>query len=696
MITKMFNLETLIKMLSYPANKLSPRINNMIFMFIFFVPLIFFACSNRHKDDDHPEYFAPVFKKVDTAQYGKKEEVLAYLDSVFYAFPNPGPGDIFSYDSIKCDQISFAKHDYFKAMSYADSMLALSEGRMNDDVMAKRYSWALYAKGDCFRHLKRYDEALRYYVSAQQIVMNYVKDKCNIAKYDGNIALLMYAQQKYQLAASYFLKQHNDFRNSCQQGEYRNVMDLEASLNNAALSYLKAGMLDSAWYFQSEAIDIIEKNQSGFPDKYSNSMYAKAVIYGDQAEVLSRKGKFAEAENLYKKSIEGSIAADLPYAQSTQARLAELYLKQGNKQLLNETLLKLKRSLDTLNDESERMKWLNLKTKYFVLDNQIDSAFVYQKRFDDLKDSVDIKDKKFSNEDVGKTFENLELKYSNEVLQKESKLKNLYLAISILIFIMAGSIAILIWYNLKREKKLNLQVQQKNKELEKAFASLEQSHAENTRIMRIVAHDLKNPISAIQNIMHALLQKEKLESQRDMFSAIQSSCNDSMSLIKDLLEERKEQIKKTQELLDVGNLLESCVQLLQAKADEKKQKLKLQADHVEMRINRQKMWRAMSNVINNAIKFSSPRSLISIKLQKRENAVLFSVEDSGMGIPEELKDKIFDLSEDAIRPGTEGEKSHGLGLAITKKIVEEYKGKLWFERKKDEGVIFFIELPFNV
>ncbi|HLK29769.1 MAG TPA: tetratricopeptide repeat-containing sensor histidine kinase [Puia sp.] len=662
-------------------------------MLISVIALFSFACSSQHNNDSHPEYFVPVLKKVDTIQYAKKDEALAYLDSVFYAFPNPGVGDIFSYDSIKCDQISFAKHDYYKAMSYADSMIALSEGKMNDEVMAKRYSWALYAKGDCFRHLKRYDEALRYYLSAQQIVLNYAKDKCNIAKYDGNIALLMFAQEKYQLAASYFLKQHNDFQNSCKQGDYRNVMDLEASFNNAALSYLKAGMLDSAWHFQNEAIKVIEENEPGFPDRHANSTYAKAVIYGDQAEVLSRKGRFAEAEDLYKKSIEGSIAADLPYAQSTLARLAELYLNQGNKKLLKETLVKLKHSLDTLSDETQFMKWLNLKTKYFVSNNQIDSAFIFQKRYDDLKDSVDLRDKKFATEDVGKTFENLELKYSNEVLQKEGKLKNLYLAISILVFIMAASIAVLIWYNLRRAKKLNLQVQQKNKELEKAFNSLEQSHAENTRIMRIVAHDLKNPISAIQNIMHALLQKEKLESQREMFAAIQASCNDSMSLIRDLLEERKEQLKKTKELIEVGNLLESCVQLLQAKADEKKQKLKLQAEHFEMMINRQKIWRVMSNVINNAIKFSPAKSLIDIRLSKTGDKALLSITDNGIGIPEKLKDKIFDLSEEAIRPGTDGEKSYGLGLSISKKIVEEHQGKLWFESTEGEGSVFYVELP---
>ena len=258
---------------------------------------------------------------------------------------------------------------------------------------------------------------------------------------------------------------------------------------------------------------------------------------------------------------------------------------------------------------------------------------------------------------------------------------------------MAATIAVLVWYNLRRAKKMNMQIQHKNDELQKAFSSLEQSHNENTRIMRIVAHDLKNPISAIHNMVHSLLQKEYLAPQKETLEVIRASCINSIALIKDLLDEKKQQQDTRKELVDMSGLLEHCVQLLQAKADEKKQILKLHAEHADVMINRQKIWRVVSNIINNAIKFSQENSVININLQKKDTNVLLSVHDNGIGIPQELKSKIFDLSGEATRSGTVGEKSYGLGLSISQKIVEEHNGKLWFESKDGEGSVFYVELP---
>ena len=662
---------------------------------IWFCSLFLFVpgCSYNNKDVRHSQYFDPFFSIVDTAPFSKKTEALALLDSAFRSFPNPTEADIFSYDSIKCDQLSFVRLDYIGASAYADSMLLLVGDRINNETNAERYSWALSAKGDCFRHMKRFEEALRDYKQAQNIVLNYVKNKCKLAKYDANIALLMFEQEKYLLAAPYFLKQYDDLKKECIKDDYRHLMDLEASLNNAALSYLEAGLLDSALHYETEAINIIEANENKFPEKHSNTIYAKSVIYGDQGQVLFKKGRYAEAEELFKKSIIGSESMDQPYSQIIQGRLANLYFANGNNKLLQKTMAGLKRSLDSLPHESVLLTWMDLKIKYFSNHMQIDSAFAYQLKYDAIKDSVNARNKKFASEDVGKVFENLELKYTNDLLVKESKLKNLYLVVSILILLMAATVAIFVWYNLRREKKLNHQVMQKNVELERSYASLEQSHAENANIMRVVAHDLRNPISAIQNIMHALMKNEQLESQREMFSVIQASCNNSMALIKELLEERKQMLKKTKEPIDINKLIENCVQLLQAKADEKKQKLKYYGMPAEINANRQKIWRVISNLINNAIKFSYNKSSIIIRVEKIGNGVCISVEDHGIGIPENLKKQIFELSQDKIRSGTEGEKSHGLGLSISKKIVEEHHGKLWFESEEGKGSVFYVELP---
>lgn len=642
--------------------------------------------------DRHPEYFNFFIKRADTIKSDKKEQALFSLDSALRAFPDPGNGDVFSVDSMKCVLYGFPIKNYSKALLYADSMFLIDNGSYRTEEEAERTTWALFAKAYCYRLIPDYSAALNYFLAGQEIGSRHVKHQCDLEKFEAGVGYLFYAQGKFQLAASHFLKQHEFIRNNCNNNDF--VDDFRLSYADASVSYLMAGMMDSAWFYAIETLKILDDQEKKFPERAAYLDYARSVVYSFQADVMSQKGIGEKAEELYKKSIEGTKVLDFAFSEYEKLSLSKFYLKNNEIKKFNTVLAEIKRSLDTLPDDPLLAKWLNLKATYFANAKNHDSAFYFQMQYNKVNDSIDTKNKGFGALDIRNEYENLELKYFHESLEKEASLKNLYLIISLLVFMMAISIATIVWFNFKKMTKLNLRIQQKGIDLQKAFSSLEQSHAENTRIMRIVAHDLKNPMSAIQNVVHSLLQKEKLESQREMFIAIQSCCNDSMSLIKDLLEEKKDQ-RKEKEHVEISELLQNCVQLLQSKADEKKQKLNFRADHVEMIISRQKIWRVMSNLISNAIKFSPIRSVIDIKLEKNTDKILLSVSDRGIGIPENLKTKIFEMSDEAVRPGTEGEKSYGLGLSISKKIVEEYNGKLWFESKESEGSVFYVELPVS-
>jgi len=253
-------------------------------------------------------------------------------------------------------------------------------------------------------------------------------------------------------------------------------------------------------------------------------------------------------------------------------------------------------------------------------------------------------------------------------------------------------------YELKHVQELmnlNLEIQQKNTDLQNAFTSLEQSHNENNRIIKVVAHDLRNPISGINNLVNSLLKKQLPEELKEVLGIIRYACGNSIALIKDLLAEKKELRDIQKEMVDLGKLLQQCVELLQIKADEKNQQLSLKTEHVIVMLNRQKIWRVISNIINNAIKFSPENAVINIHLKRKKDTVLLSVHDNGIGIPAELHDKIFELAPEASRTGTAGEESHGLGLSITQKIIEEHHGKIWFESEAGEGSVFYVELPYS-
>jgi two-component system sensor histidine kinase VicK len=111
-------------------------------------------------------------------------------------------------------------------------------------------------------------------------------------------------------------------------------------------------------------------------------------------------------------------------------------------------------------------------------------------------------------------------------------------------------------------------------------------------------------------------------------------------------------------------------------------------------LNQNKFSRVLNNLLGNAIKFSHRKQqiLVSADVQTERGTIIIKVQDSGIGIPEDLKSMIFDKFTKAGRKGTEGEKSLGLGMSIVKRIVELHNGRIWMESKENIGTTIFIEL----
>lgn len=265
------------------------------------------------------------------------------------------------------------------------------------------------------------------------------------------------------------------------------------------------------------------------------------------------------------------------------------------------------------------------------------------------------------------------------------------LALSILscvAFLLAIAMIISIRKHLRRTK-------QQNSKMKEALTALEQSQAENAQMMRIVAHDLRNPIGGMHSIASMMLEEPgRSEEDRTILDLIKTSSQHSLELIENFLQLQfsSEELKK--EPVDIAEMLKYCVALLKSKADAKKQQLSLEIVPAVIAASREKLWRVVSNLIANAIKFSPDNAQIKVKMMQAEHGIRIWVQDEGIGIPAEMSEKIFDLFTEAKRPGTAGEQPFGMGLAISKQIVEAHNGKIWFESNKRGGTTFFVDLPF--
>ena len=111
-----------------------------------------------------------------------------------------------------------------------------------------------------------------------------------------------------------------------------------------------------------------------------------------------------------------------------------------------------------------------------------------------------------------------------------------------------------------------------------------------------------------------------------------------------------------------------------------------------MAINKDRFSRAIENLLSNATKFSRKDDTITISTRCSGGPVVISVADTGIGIPQELRDKIFEPFTKAGRAGTADEKSIGLGLSMVKKTVHLHGGNIRFESEVGKGSTFFIQL----
>jgi signal transduction histidine kinase len=234
-----------------------------------------------------------------------------------------------------------------------------------------------------------------------------------------------------------------------------------------------------------------------------------------------------------------------------------------------------------------------------------------------------------------------------------------------------------------------------NAELQQALVEMEESTTTNSRMFQVIAHDLRSPMAAIVGLSGFMIDEHHL-SQEDMevVSLIHTSAVDSLKFINEILDQETAKMEMKKEAVDLHLLLTYCIAQLKYKAHEKSQEIKLESTTtVKLRLNREKIWRVVINLISNALKFSPHKSTVTIALNLADEKAIISVEDRGIGIPEHLSDQIFGVSAARKREGTAGEKSFGMGLSIAKQNIEAHGGTLSFVSGAGKGTTFFIELP---
>ena len=222
-------------------------------------------------------------------------------------------------------------------------------------------------------------------------------------------------------------------------------------------------------------------------------------------------------------------------------------------------------------------------------------------------------------------------------------------------------------------------------------------------ILGVVAHDLRGPIANIVVVNEFLKSNLNNPSKDDGESVVYTGmiddmCNRSLSIIHDLVdiaEIESGDYTLDLEKSDLVELIEKVLEPLKIKDNKKNIEIDfLKINYsISVNLNLDKFPRVIENLVTNAIKFTNENGVLKLSISTTHSHVLLKLEDNGIGIPVRLQKKVFDKFTSAGRRGTAGEKSLGIGMSITKRIVELHGGKIWFISNEGDGTTFYVELP---
>lgn len=250
--------------------------------------------------------------------------------------------------------------------------------------------------------------------------------------------------------------------------------------------------------------------------------------------------------------------------------------------------------------------------------------------------------------------------------------------------------------------RLNNELINRERELARKSAALERVSAEKSRLAAIAAHDLRNPLTVIASYTDLLRMDGTFEGDHALYlEEISRSAKFMMELIEEMLDASRLEsghIDLELQKTDLVSVVRHAATINRMRADRKQIEIEFEADveRVFIRADQVKLRQIINNLVVNAIKFSTARTTVTIRVRGESARAILEVADQGIGIPVEKLDSIFEPFETLGSRGTAGEKSTGLGLAIVRQLADLHGASVEVESEPNRGSLFRVVFPVNL
>lgn len=220
-------------------------------------------------------------------------------------------------------------------------------------------------------------------------------------------------------------------------------------------------------------------------------------------------------------------------------------------------------------------------------------------------------------------------------------------------------------------------------------------------IVHVMAHDLRGPLGSILNLIE--IQRDAIKNgdtdNGEVYLKITERIAQDMRLtingMIELIQVKSERFQLKTMNTNITKLVKHIVRNYTFDIEHKGIELHTSLpDHdIFVKLDNIKFRLIIQNLMSNAIKFTHKGGKITVSLAQNEKNIEVKISDTGIGIPEDKQEQIFEEFTEMKRKGTKGEKSIGLGLSIVKKITEVHKGKIEVVSSPGKGTMFIVKLP---
>ncbi|MFA6989613.1 MAG: HAMP domain-containing sensor histidine kinase [Candidatus Gastranaerophilaceae bacterium] len=249
------------------------------------------------------------------------------------------------------------------------------------------------------------------------------------------------------------------------------------------------------------------------------------------------------------------------------------------------------------------------------------------------------------------------------------------------------------------EKILQLIPEDQTELYEAVKTQVEQSTKIKSEFIANISHEIRTPLTAILGFSNILLAENPTnltDKQQRYINNITKSGRLLLSLINDLLDIAKIEagsMNLSYEKFDSSELIAETVSSINSLADQKNISVKLDVKNIIVKADKGKVRQIIYNLLSNAIKFTPEKGNIIVKSDFNNSNLIVSVEDTGIGIAKSDHDKIFEEFRQIDSSYSRLQEGAGLGLTLTKKLVELHEGSIQFESTVGVGSRFWFILP---